>query len=218
MIVTFATQKGGVGKTTLAIAFANYLTLVKKEQVHVFDFDFQKSFYQKWIDDNEDQEESKIYNVEIINFDTDNQNQLDFQQLIDMKSSNTFYLFDLAGTLDERYMDILIYSDFIVIPFEYSDVSTKSTLVFINLLGLIESESERVFIRSRYDKNYNYKNQEGMDEEIQKYGTLLKSPVYKRNELQSINTRKLTYKQKNAVEKTFNELISFINEVKEITV
>jgi chromosome partitioning protein len=26
MIITFATQKGGAGKTTLAIAFANYLS------------------------------------------------------------------------------------------------------------------------------------------------------------------------------------------------
>ena len=40
MILTFATQKGGVGKTTLAIAFANYLSLVKNKQVKVFDFDF----------------------------------------------------------------------------------------------------------------------------------------------------------------------------------
>ena len=39
MIITFATQKGGVGKTTLAVAFANYLTITKKEKVKVFDFD-----------------------------------------------------------------------------------------------------------------------------------------------------------------------------------
>ena len=33
MVITFATQKGGVGKTTLAVAFANYLTLVKEKKV-----------------------------------------------------------------------------------------------------------------------------------------------------------------------------------------
>lgn len=39
MIITFGTQKGGVGKTTLAVAFANYLSLYKKKDVKVFDFD-----------------------------------------------------------------------------------------------------------------------------------------------------------------------------------
>ena len=47
MIITFGTQKGGAGKTTLAIAFANYLALQDKK-INVFDFDFQKSFYHKW--------------------------------------------------------------------------------------------------------------------------------------------------------------------------
>jgi|GEM_PF-2907363 len=31
MIITFGTQKGGAGKTTLAIAFANYLALQDKK-------------------------------------------------------------------------------------------------------------------------------------------------------------------------------------------
>ena len=30
MIITFATQKGGTGKTTLAIAFANYISGLEK--------------------------------------------------------------------------------------------------------------------------------------------------------------------------------------------
>ncbi|MEW7266404.1 ParA family protein, partial [Elizabethkingia anophelis] len=97
------------------------------------------------------------------------------------------------GTLDEKYSDLLIYSDIIVIPFEYSDVSSKSTLVFINLLGMIESQAERVFIRSKYDKSYKYLNQEGMDGVIDQFGLILKDPVYKRNCLQTIDTRKLTY-------------------------
>lgn len=53
--------------------------------------------------------------------------------------------------------------------------------MFVNFLGMLESQAERVFIRSKYDKGYKYLNQEGMDAEIQKYGTLLKSPVFKRN-------------------------------------
>ena len=50
-----------------------------------------------------------------------------------------------------------------------------------------------------------------MDEEISKYGTLIENPVFKRNCLQTIDTRKLTYDQKYAVKKSFNEIIEYIN-------
>jgi chromosome partitioning protein len=56
-----------------------------------------------------------------------------------------------------------------------------------------------------------------MDIEISKYGTLIESPVYKRNCLQTIDTRKLTYEQKYAVKKPFNEIIDQINEALQIT-
>lgn len=215
MIITFGTQKGGTGKTTLAIAFANYISGVSERKVNVFDFDFQKSFYHKWIED-EESELPKLYEVEII--DNDNEQPFsDFEHLIEMKESEDVNVFDLAGTLDARYSDLLIYSDFIVIPFEYSNVSAKSTLVFINFLGLLESQAQRIFIRSKFDKGYNYQNQEGMDTEIMKYGKLLKNPVFKRNCLQTVDTRKLTYEQKYAVKHPFNELIEHINQMLEIT-
>lgn len=216
MIITFGTQKGGTGKTTLAIAFANYISGISERKVNVFDFDFQKSFYHKWKED-EESELSKLYNVEIIN-DENEQPFCDFEHLIEMKESEDINLFDLAGTLDARYSDLLIYSDFIVIPFEYSNVSAKSTLVFINFLGLLESQAERIFIRSKYDKGYKYQNQEGMDAEISKYGVILKSPVFKRNCLQTIDTRKLSYEQKYAVKNAFAELIDYINQTLEITI
>lgn len=215
MIITFATQKGGTGKTTLAIAFANYISAISKRKVSVFDFDFQKSFYHKWKED-ELLNIPKLYDVEIIEEENE-QPFTDFEKLIELKESEEINLFDLAGTLDVKYSDLLIYSDFIVIPFEYSNVSVKSTLVFINFLGLLESQAERVFIRSKYDKGYKYLNQESMDTEIRKYGTLLKSPVFKRNCLQTIDTRKLNYEQKYAVKNSFTELIDHINNTLEIT-
>lgn len=216
MIITFGTQKGGSGKTTLAIAFANYISGVSERGIKVFDFDFQKSFYHKWKED-EHSENPKIYDVEIID-DDNRQPFTDFEHLIEMKESDDINLFDLAGTLDARYSDLLIYSDFIIIPFEYSNVSAKSTMVFINFLGLLESQAERVFIRSKYDKGYKYQNQEGMDAEITKYGMLLKNPVFKRNCLQTVDTRKLSYEQKYAVKNVFSELIDYINQTLEIKI
>ncbi|SQA92731.1 CobQ/CobB/MinD/ParA nucleotide binding domain [Chryseobacterium balustinum] len=130
MIITFATQKGGTGKTTLAIAFANYISTVSKRKLSVFDFDYQKSFYHKWKED-EVLEIPKLYDVETIG-EEDDQPFSDFETIINLKESDEITLFDLAGTLDAKYSDLLIYSDFIIIPFEYSDVSAKSTLVFVN--------------------------------------------------------------------------------------
>lgn len=42
VIVTFANQKGGVGKTTLCVIFANY-QVIKSVRVVVIDCDFQHS-------------------------------------------------------------------------------------------------------------------------------------------------------------------------------
>lgn len=206
MILTFGTQKGGTGKTTLAIAFANYLVIHEGKTVNAFDFDYQKSFYTKWKEDDA-LELSPLYNVELV---SDTAPFQDMEFINEMKESEEIFLFDLAGTLDAEYSDLLMYSNHIIVPFEYSDVSVKSTLVFINFLGMLESEANRIFVRSKYDKGFNYLNQEGMDEELKKYGTLISHPVYKRNCLQIINTRKLAYNQKYAVQNTFDEIITQI--------
>ncbi|WP_312396750.1 ParA family protein, partial [Chryseobacterium sp.] len=93
MIITFGTQKGGTGKTTLAIAFANYVAMSSERKVNVFDFDFQKSFYHKWKED-ELLEIPKLYDVEII--DEENEQPFsDFEHLIEMKESEDVNVFDL---------------------------------------------------------------------------------------------------------------------------
>ncbi len=206
MILTFSTQKGGTGKTTLAIAFANYLSKFYEKKIKVYDLDFQKSFFQKWEED-KNMDVPKLYDVEVIK---DADDFFDYEKILEMKDSDTIYIFDLAGTLDDSYTDLLMYADFIIIPFEYSDVSMKSTLVFVNFLGYIESEAERIFISSKYDKGYNYLNQEAMDKEVARFGRLLSPPVYKRNCLQTINTRGLSYDQKYAVKDTFENLLKHL--------
>ena len=99
MIITFATQKGGAGKTTLAIAFANYLSVVSERKIKGYDFDYQKSFFNKWKED-EESELPKLYEVEVIG--EDDEPFTDLEKLIELKESDEIYLFDLAGTLDQK--------------------------------------------------------------------------------------------------------------------
>ena len=107
MIITFATQKGGTGKTTLAIAFANYISAISERNINVFDFDYQKSFYQKWKED-EELDLPKLYDVETIGEEVE-QPFSDFETILDLKDNDDINLFDLAGTLDAKYSDLLIY-------------------------------------------------------------------------------------------------------------
>ena len=96
MIITFATQKGGAGKTTLALAFANYLSIVSERKINVFDFDYQKSFFNKWKED-EYSVLPKLYDVEVIGDEDEEQPFADLEKIIDLKESKEIYLFDLAG-------------------------------------------------------------------------------------------------------------------------
>ena len=202
MIISFANQKGGVGKSTLVIAYANYLATVKKVPVKIWDWDYQKSLYTKFVQD-EETSLDKLYDVEVVEHDS-NLFQ-DINNILELKDDETIHLFDLAGTLDANYTDLLRYSDFTIIPFEYSDFTIQSTLIFINILGLIESDTEKIFVPFRIDKGVNYRKKELINSELERFGVITK-PVYKRKSLQTINTRKMTSKQKQDIFKTIIDI------------
>lgn len=205
MIITFGSQKGGVGKTTLAVAFSNYLRLYTDLKVNVLDFDFQKSFYNKWKDDEFLNEES-LYDVVLIdesNIHLTNDDDI----LEEMRNSDEIFLFDIAGNIQKEYSKVIYYSNFIVVPFSYSDVTIDSTLFFTNMCRLLEIQGNLIFVRNNVDKNRIYINQPEMDVEFKRQGILLDNSVYKRNCLLTITTRKLNYEQKLAVKEVFEELI-----------
>lgn len=220
MIITFGTQKGGVGKTTIAIALSNYLVVERKKKLHIYDFDFQQSFYQKWTEDNElydDKLYPKLYDVYCVKSKED----LPFKTMDDilkMRQSDEVFLFDLGGKLDAQYTDLLIWSNVIVVPIEYSDLTVHSTFTFLNLLPKLESQASLIFVRSKYDKNFFYPNQEHTDSILVNYGELLERPVYKRNILQKINTRFWTKPYRDAIKKNLIELTYTINEISETAI
>ena len=205
MIITFGTQKGGVGKTTLAIAFANYISLFTDKKINVIDYDFQKSFHQKWKDD-EGISGDYLYKVVLLS-EEDEKDLQNPQTMQSLKESEEIFLFDIAGNIEKKYSSVLMHSDYIIVPFSYSDVTINSTMVFINLCKLLKLTSGLYFVRNQIDKSARYINQPEMDIELSKHGTLLQNSVYKRNCLQTITTKKLSGEQKLAVKNVFDELI-----------
>lgn len=205
MIITFGTQKGGVGKTTLAIAFANYISLCTDKKVNVIDYDFQKSFYQKWSDDANEPGEY-LYKVELLN--AEDEKDLESPEAMQvLKDSSEIFLIDIAGNIEKKYVSVLRYSDFIIVPFSYSDVTVNSTMVFINLCQLLKLTAGLYFVRNHVDKNAKYRNQTEMDIELSKHGELIGNSVYKRNCLQTISTKGLSKEQLLAVKNVFDEIM-----------
>ena len=134
VIVTFANQKGGVGKTTLCVTFANYL-VAKGVNTVVIDTDLQQSIFKKRKAD------IKKYGETSMPYDVLAHNIADKDGLINLtaKLHNEpiidVALFDSPGTLTAAgLVALLVNSDIIVVPYHYDDATIDSTGTFILFL------------------------------------------------------------------------------------
>ena len=111
--ITWANEKGGVGKTTLCTLFANYLSEKKVSDVCVLDCDRQHSIVDKRKFDSQSLQTEKVpYDVRQIEIDRLQQSA---QLLKSVKSTNGIYLFDSPGNIYlEGMVPLLGFSDVIV--------------------------------------------------------------------------------------------------------
>lgn len=137
VIVTFANQKGGVGKTTLCVTFANYL-VAKGVRVVVVDCDFQHSIVKSRRSD------LIKYGADTVPYDvisaeaTDRPAMTSLVERLHNDPSIEVALIDSPGhLLADGLPTLFVNSDIIVVPFHYDDTtlfSTKSFLFFIRNL------------------------------------------------------------------------------------
>lgn len=182
MVILFANQKGGVGKSTLAVLFANYLSLVQNQEVVIFDMDNQRSIYNK-VQAAQVLENTPLYEVEaaeMAQFDTIHSMVKDRERLIT--------ILDVAGNIEnDALIPIFRGVDLIVCPFFYDEFSVNATIDFAEIVKTINKEAKLVFIPNRIKSTVKYETLESVNNVLSNFGAITKG-ISERVDFQRITT------------------------------
>ena len=211
--IVFANQKGGVGKSTLCMLFANYLAW-KKQDVCIIDTDLQKTIMMQRKKDREiydDMEEP--YTVQ----DFDVQDPELMQQLMESASQTEgFVLFDSPGNVSEDgLVPMFTGADFIICPYEYEEKTLDSTGTFIQVINALrqatpEMTARLFFVPNRIDVRIGTADELRMwkqTDAIFKQLGAVTPRITARASLKRINTFEITASRRDAVKGAFDFMI-----------
>lgn len=182
MIILFANQKGGVGKSTLAVLFSNFAVQKRKWKVKVFDMDFQQSLYNKHL--NSDQlENQKLYEVELSSIPG-------FKSIHKRAAQEpkTLTVIDLAGKMDDdNLVQVFKGSELIICPFFYDEYSVTSTFEFCYVVKKLNPSSRIILIPNRVKSSVKYETLESVNQALSQFGELT-TPISDRIDFQRLTT------------------------------
>lgn len=212
-IVVFANQKGGVGKSTLCILFANYLAY-KGKPVCIIDTDLQKTILSQRNKDSEvflgDDEPYSVQGFDVSDPET-------MQQLMDSACQvDGFVLMDSPGNVSEDgLVPMFAGADFIVCPYEYEEKTLDSTGVFVGVINKLrehnaDMKGELFFVPNRIDARIGTSEENRMwkqtDQIFKKLGHVTPR-IASRATLKRINTYELLSTQRDAVSECFDYML-----------
>jgi len=208
MNIIIANQKGGVGKTTLCILLANFLTEVKKEDIVCIDFDSQGSFFYKWKEDISLYSGDHLYEVIKKNLSESETIMEELNKLNDQ----AYAIIDVPGVIDNDYLvPIFKSADLIICPFMYDKITFESTFVFVQVLKHLKIDAPILFIPNRLKSNVNYKLTQSVNEELILFGHIL-PPISDRVTLQRISVFRNSLETTSIINDIFNKIYNkYIN-------
>lgn len=167
--IAFMNQKGGVGKTTLLKAVANYLSIKGKRRVVGVDADIQQSLKTIYDEDISLFSEEKSFDVVAVNL-------AQVTEALEHLEANTdieYYLIDLPGQInDDRLIALMQTINIYITPFSYDRETIDSTGTFAKVLKHYNPSAEIYFVPNRIKKAVTYKEREETDELLSQFGTV----------------------------------------------
>ncbi|MET3981733.1 chromosome partitioning protein [Mucilaginibacter sp. UYP25] len=167
MVILIGNQKGGAGKSTLTLLFANYLTQVQNRTVTVLDMDYQQSLYSK-------AEKAKVLEnqplYEVVPADLKHFPAL-YRSL--NKVSREIVLIDLPGKMDDDgLLPVFGAADVVLCPFSYDEFSVDSTLLFAMVLRKINDKAPFIFIPNRIKNTVKYETRAEIERVMERFGVI----------------------------------------------
>ncbi|MFN0293580.1 ParA family protein [Pedobacter helvus] len=167
MVILIGNQKGGAGKSTLTLLFANYLTQVKKRKVTVLDMDYQQSISSK-------AEKAKILENEPL-YDVVPAELKIFPSLHSSLTNRAgeIIIIDLPGKMDDDgLLPVFAAADVVICPFAYDEFSVDSTILFAMVLRKINERAPFIFIPNRIKNTVKYETRSEIEKVIQRFGVI----------------------------------------------
>lgn len=208
MVIVLGNQKGGVGKTTLATLFANYLTLIKKYKTVVLDMDYQRSLFNRY-------EKAKVLNnpelYEVLEVDLE---QFPSVHHILQEEKDQLIIIDLPGKLDDQNLiPVIQAADIFIIPFAYDESSYESTALFTMVAQELNPNSKKFFVPNRLKGSVKYETAESVNADFSKYGKVT-SPINDRVDFQRVTTKDLPTALLPIIESVFEDVLTAIDDGK----
>lgn len=132
-IIVMSNQKGGAGKSTLCMLLANFLN----KQFHlpvgaIIDTDFQKSIVNKREEDRKKYVGTTVTDpFQVVSYSLSNHTQIP-EFIKQLRQTGLTYIVDTPGSLnDDGVFSFLALADYIICPFDFSDLSLSSTTQFL---------------------------------------------------------------------------------------
>ncbi|MGV8135968.1 MAG: ParA family protein [Mangrovibacterium sp.] len=165
MVIVFGNQKGGAGKSTLAMLFANYLTLVKKQKAIILDMDYQRSILSRFEESRslENPEPYEVIDVELA----------EFPAILDLlkEHKEQTVIIDLPGKIDDdALVPVIQAADLFAIPFAYDKFTYQSTVIFTLIAVQLNPGAKKVFIPNRLKPSVNYSLMKEINQDFSQYG------------------------------------------------
>ncbi len=182
MIILIGNQKGGPGKSTVALLLANFLTLVKKCGVILIDLDYQQSIAQMYT-------KAKILDSQAP-YEVVAANLEQFSKMRPLLSANPerIVIIDLPGKLDDDgLISVFRAADLVLCPFAYSSLSFDSTILFSVVLKKINPDVCLTFIPNRIKANVRYETLKEVEAHLSKFGKITQA-IPDRIDFQRITT------------------------------
>lgn len=200
-IIVVSSSKGGVGKSTISILMANYLTSLQKP-VAVLDAD-------------EGQTIAKLRELELKSnpdaalpwqvWDASENAQAFMEKA---KSIDGFIIVDCPGTLNGNLLPFFQAADVIIVPYRYDDVVIIRTMDFMRILNSSGIKAKQLYLPNCIDVRVKNPNEEAIKDMFKRNGGHVLPRIKQGVAVQRVSTlRPIDQYQTLAILHTVNEVL-----------